>query len=216
MTESPEISPLRGGAAHPDLPPVNNGSKKDTGFFVHMLELRRRVTVSSVAVVLCSGGAYAFAKPIAHFFMAPLFVAYPDLAGLVYTNLTEAFFAYLKLSILVGIIAYFVVLPELLKFLMGFVRGNLAPMPKFGAYLTFVARIALGFGIAFEIPFLMVAAVKAGLVGKKHFHQKRVFFYLLIFGLSFLLTVGEPVSTVLVALPLCGLYELGALISRWA
>nr|MBF0223098.1 twin-arginine translocase subunit TatC [Desulfobulbaceae bacterium] len=222
-----------------------------------MVELRQRVTISFVAVVLCSSVAYGFAKPISHFFMDPLFLAYPELTTLVYTNLTEAFFSYLKLSILVGIIgsvpilayqtwmyvapglkkkekravlrvvamgtllfcagalfSFFVVLPELLKFLMSFIRDNLTPMPKFGAYLTFVARIALGFGLAFEIPFLMVAAVKFGLVPKRHFHQKRLFFYLIIFVLSFLLTAGEPVSTVLVAMPLCVLYEAGALIGR--
>jgi sec-independent protein translocase protein TatC len=222
-----------------------------------MQELRRRVTVSFAAVVFSSALAYAFAEPIARFFIAPLFLAFPDQAGLVYTNLTEALFAYLKLSILVGIIvsvpilayqawmyvapglkkqekkivlcvvglgavlfccgvvfAYFLVLPELLKFMMSFVRDNLTPMLKFGAYLTFVARLALGFGLAFEIPFLMAAALKVGLVPKQHFHKKRLFFYLVIVGLSFFLTAGDPVSAVLVALPLCLLYEIGALVGR--
>lgn len=245
------------GPGNSKKPKADSGAQETRGYFTHMVELRQRVTISFAAVVLCSGGAYAFAKPIAHFFMVPLFSAYPQLTTLVYTNLTEAFFSYLKLSILVGIIgsvpilayqtwmyvapglkkkekkivlrvvaigtvlfcggavfSFYVVLPELLKFLMGFIRDNLTPMPKFGAYLTFVARIALGFGLAFEIPFLMVAAVKFGLVPKQHFHQKRLFFYLLICVLSFLLTAGDPVATVLVVLPLCVLYEAGALIGR--
>lgn len=227
------------------------------GFFSHMRELRQRVMVAFASVVVASGVSYAFVQPISKFFIAPLFAAYPNLAGLVYTNLTEALFSYIKLAILVGIIAsvpvlayqtwmyvapglrkkekltvllvvgvgtglfcagavfsYFVVLPELLHFLMSFVRDNLTPMPKFGAYLTFVARIALGFGLAFEIPFLMVAAVKTGVVSKKHFHQKRLYFYLLICVLSFLLSAGEPVSSALIAVPLGILYELGALIGR--
>ena len=256
MTE-PSVTGNGAGPKNLASPPTRDQELTGSGFSSHLQELRRRVTVSFAAVVLSSAGAYAFAEPIAQFLIAPLFLAYPDLAGLVYTNLTEAFFAYLKLSILVGIIvsfpilayqtwmyvapglnnkekktasvvvaigtvlfcggvvfSYFIVLPEFLKFLMGFIRDNLTPTLKFGAYLTFVARIALGFGLAFEIPFLMVAAVKVGLVPKQHFHKKRLFFYLAIFVLSFLLTAGEPVSAVLVAMPLCVLYETGALIGR--
>jgi hypothetical protein len=103
---------VTGQSADPELasPPTNNRKPASNGFSTHMQELRRRVTISFAAVVICSGGAYAFAKPIAHYFMTPLFLAYPDLAGLVYTNLTEAFFAYLKLSILVGLIVSFPIL----------------------------------------------------------------------------------------------------------
>jgi len=223
----------------------------------HLQELRQRVLICLVAVAVSSGVVYAFAEPLGELLMLPLFHASPALKSLVYTNLTEALFSYIKLSILVGIglsfpvvvyqlwqfvapgllesekravrtvvllasglfvagvtFAYGLVLPRLLVFLMGFSRENLTPMPKFGEYLTFVARTGLAFGLAFEIPFLMVAAAKTGLVSKGHFRDQRPYFYLAIFVLALLLTAGDPFSATLLFFPLAGLYEVGTLIAR--
>jgi len=223
----------------------------------HLHELRQRLIVSLLAVVLGSSIAYAFAEPIAEFCMAPLFAACPELKTLIYTNLTEAFFSYMKLAIAVGVgaslpvvlyqawqfaapglhtkekavvrlvvflasglfaggvaFAYWLVVPRMLVFLMGFARENLTPMPKFGEYLTFIARTGIAFGLAFEIPFLMVAVAKLGLVDPGHFRKKRPYFYLSLLGLSFLLAAGDPVAALLLAVPLCALYEVGAQVVR--
>jgi len=224
----------------------------------HLKELRSRLIVSVLTVALFSAAAYVFIKPITQALVAPLFTAYPNLAHLVYTNLTEAFFSYVKLSLLAGIIAgfpmllyqswmfvapglrqgerrqvlivvlsatflfvggvffsYLVVMPEMLSFFMGFARSNLRPMPKFGAYLTFVARTALAFGLAFEVPFLMVAASKTGLVGKGYFRRHRLYYYLAILVVAFLLAAGDLFSAGLLAIPLGLLYEIGILASNF-
>jgi len=234
------------------------GSGARSGHLVnHLRELRNRLLVSLAALTLCSGVAYAFAESIADFFVRPLFDAAPGLAGLVYTNLTEAFFAYLKLSLAVGVAAsspvvvyqvwrfaepglyeaekraaltvvffatvlfaagaafsFFVVLPQALSFLMGFAGDNLRPMPKFGAYLTFVVRCAIAFGLSFEIPFLMTAAARFGLVSRERFEAKRLYSYLGILVTGFLLAAGDPVAAVLLAVPLCLLYEAGILSAK--
>ncbi|PIE56643.1 MAG: twin-arginine translocase subunit TatC [Desulfobulbus propionicus] len=110
--------------------------------------------------------------------------------------------------------AFFVVLPRVLVFFMSYAGETLHPMPKLGLYLTFIARLVLTFGIAFQIPFLMVAAQKAGLVQSGYFRKRRNAFYLVIILLAFFLTAGEPVATVLLSLPLFGLYEAGGLVTR--
>lgn len=223
----------------------------------HLRELRQRVVVSFAAIVISSVVAYVFAEEIAGFFMAPLFKAHPPLARLVYTNLTEAFITYIKLAVLVGLIAsfpvliyelwmyispglhrhekrlafkvvfwatllfaggvtfaFFVVMPKALVFLMSFAGENLEPLPKLDAYLTFVARAALAFGLSFEIPFLMVVAGKTGLVSRDHFIKQRLYFYSAIVVIAFLLTAGDFFSAGLLALPLFGLYEAGILVMR--
>ncbi|MFH1216315.1 MAG: twin-arginine translocase subunit TatC [Pseudomonadota bacterium] len=223
----------------------------------HLNELRRRVTVAFGAVALCSVVAYIFSRQITKLLVIPLFQASPGLPGLVYTNLTEAFVSYLKISVLVGIIAafpmvlyqawafvapalhrhekkkvlvvvfwatllflfgvgfaYVVIMPQALSFLMSFAGENLEALPKLDSYLTFVVRSSLAFGLAFEIPFLMVAAGKTGLTTRAHFVRQRKYFYLAIVVLAFLLAAGDLVSTIMLALPLFFLYELALLIMR--
>ncbi len=110
--------------------------------------------------------------------------------------------------------AYGVVLPQALHFLLSFAGPGLAPQLKLGAYLTFVARSSLAFGLAFELPFLMVMAVKAGLLDRTYFARHRKYSYIGILIIAFLLVAGDLVSTVLVAVPFCGLYEAGGLLGR--
>ncbi|MGB5883163.1 MAG: twin-arginine translocase subunit TatC, partial [Desulfobulbales bacterium] len=70
----------------------------------HLEELRQRLIVSFCSIFLFASLSYVFAEHLARFFMTPLFLASPTLIKLVYTNLTEAFITYLKLSLLLGII----------------------------------------------------------------------------------------------------------------
>ncbi|OGQ99829.1 MAG: twin arginine-targeting protein translocase TatC [Deltaproteobacteria bacterium RIFOXYD12_FULL_55_16] len=226
-------------------------------FAGHLRELRNRVLVSFLAILVATLAAYAFSEQLVRLLMVPLVQGHPELARLVYTNLTEAFVSYLKISLLAGIMvgfpvccfelwmfiapglhrnerrmaktvvfwatalfaggvvfAYLVVLPETLAFLLGFAGEQLEPLLRLDAYLTFVARTSLVFGLAFEVPFLMVMAVKAGIVARGYFARQRKYFYLAILALAFLLAAGEVLSAILLAVPLFGLYEAGILISR--
>ncbi|MCK5544130.1 MAG: twin-arginine translocase subunit TatC, partial [Desulfobulbaceae bacterium] len=79
-------------------------------FTDHLKELRHRVTVSFLSILIFSLTVYIFADRISAFFMMPLFKAYPALANLVYTNLSEAFVSYMKMSFLVGLILSFPVI----------------------------------------------------------------------------------------------------------
>ena len=76
-------------------------------FRPHHNELRKRIVRCFAAIALCSVGAYFFSEQIALFFIDPLFKASPLVYRMVYTNLPEAFLAYLKLALLVGIIVSF-------------------------------------------------------------------------------------------------------------
>ena len=232
-------------------------SSSASPFTNHLKELRNRVLISFLSILIFSLTSYVFADRISNFFMIPLFKAYPPLTNLIYTNLTEAFISYIKMSFLVGVIlsfpvlcyqawmyvspglhshergvalkvvasatilfaagsvfSFYVVLPEALVFLMGFAGEELEPMLKLDFYLAFVARMTLTFGLAFEIPFLMITAGKTGLIHKRHFIVQRKYFYIAIIILSFLLTAGDVFSSVLLALPLFGLYEAGILAMR--
>jgi sec-independent protein translocase protein TatC len=97
---------------------------------------------------------------------------------------------------------------------MGFSNPQLTPLPKLGGYLTFVARTSLAFGLAFEIPFLMVAAAKVGWVKRNYFSIKRKYAYLVMLLFSILLGAGDLMAAILLCLPLFALYESGIIIIR--
>ncbi len=227
-------------------------------FSPHLKELRKRLILSALSIIVGSLLAYVYAEPLADLLMVPLRQARPDLTQLIYTHLTEAFIAYIKLAILAGIIAsfpvwfsqlwlfvtpglkkkerrtfgwvlfwatslftggvvfcYFGIMPTALKYLLGLAGDDVQPLPRLGAYLTFSARACLAFGLAFEIPFLMMVAGKIGLVNKNYFNARRKYFYLAIVVLTFLLAAGDPFATVLLALPLFILYEAGIIIMKF-
>jgi sec-independent protein translocase protein TatC len=129
------------------------------------------------------------------------------------TLLTVVFWATL-LFIAGASFAFYIVLPHVLNFFMGFANPQLEPLPKLSGYLTFVARISLGFGLAFEIPFLMVAAAKIGWVSREYFSTKRKYYYPAILVLSVLLAAGDLMAAILLCLPLFALYESGIIIIR--
>lgn len=108
-----------------------------------------------------------------------------------------------------GCFAFFSVLPKMLVYFMSYAHDGLEPLPKFGKYLTFIARTILAFGLSFQIPFLMVMTGKAGLVQASYFRAKRLYFYGAIVVLSFMLTAGDFMATALLAVPLFLLYESG-------
>lgn len=112
-----------------------------------------------------------------------------------------------------GVFAFVAVLPKMLVYFMSYANEGLEPLPKLGMYLTFVARTVLTFGLSFQIPFLMVMAGKTDLVRASYFRRKRMYFYIAILVLSFLLTAGDFMATALLALPLFGLYEVGIFLS---
>lgn len=113
-----------------------------------------------------------------------------------------------------ALFAFFIVLPRALTFFMSYAGENLQPMLKLDLYLAFAARMVLALAVSFEIPFLMVMAAAAGLVQRGHFSHKRKFFYIIIVVLAFLLAAGDLTATVLLALPLFGLYEAGIIAVR--
>ncbi|MDD3815842.1 MAG: twin-arginine translocase subunit TatC [Desulfocapsaceae bacterium] len=221
-------------------------------FAPHHQELRKRLITAFLSIIVCTAIAYGFSEHIARLFLAPLFQASPLIHKLVYTNLPEAFLSYIKLSLLIGIVASFpiilyqvwmfiapglkssekkiatvvvfwatllfaagaafaflAVLPKMLHYFMSYASPNLEPLPKFGGYLTFVARTMLAFGLSFEIPFLMVMSGKAGFLKADYFRKKRISFYVAIVILAFLLTAGDFMATAMLAIPLFGLYEAG-------
>ena len=87
-------------------------------FTDHLEELRRRLIISVIAIAVGFIVSYFFSKQLFEILMKPLIVSLPPKSTLIFTSLPEAFFTYLKVSLLSGIfLASPVVLYEMWAFI---------------------------------------------------------------------------------------------------
>lgn len=73
-------------------------------FTTHLEELRRRLIVCFIAIGVCFAICYIFSKRLFEILMMPLISAMPPDGKLIYTGLPEAFFTYLKVALLAGVL----------------------------------------------------------------------------------------------------------------
>jgi sec-independent protein translocase protein TatC len=73
-------------------------------FTAHLSELRRRLIVSFIAVAVGTLGAYAFKERLFDLLARPLFAVMGPGEKLIFTGLAEAFFTYLKVAFVAGLL----------------------------------------------------------------------------------------------------------------
>ena len=91
----------------PDEEPLGAATDADPGkmsFLDHLDELRKRLIVTAIALLGWFLVCFALISPIFDFIMRPLQEILPDGGRLVYTEPTEAFFLYIKVAALAGLI----------------------------------------------------------------------------------------------------------------
>ena len=74
-------------------------------FLSHLEELRKRLVVCALGVGVGFGIAYIFSERLFQLLVAPLKAVMPEGDQLIFTNLPEMFFAYLKVAFIAGILA---------------------------------------------------------------------------------------------------------------
>ncbi len=110
--------------------------------------------------------------------------------------------------------AYFVVFPVGLPFLIGMNPPDVLGMYKVGEYYSFAVRMLLAFGVAFELPVVVVLLSLLGVVDPKTLASYRRYAMVGSFVFAAVLTPPDVVSQVSMALPLYLLFEGGVLVAR--
>ena len=95
------------------------------------------------------------------------------------------------------------------------VTQGVAVMTDIGKYLDFVLTLFLAFGVTFEVPVAVVILVRMGMVSVAKLKEIRPYFIVGAFVVGAIFTPPDIVSQVMLAVPLCLLYELGILVSQW-
>lgn len=146
------------------------------------------------------------------FYQLWLFVA----AGL-YPHERKYVYSYLPLSLTLflggAFFCFYVVIPYVLSFLLGFNEWlGLRPEIKISTWITFAMVVSLMFGISFQLPLVMLLLERISVVSVKLYREKRRYAILIISIVSMVLTPSDPVSMMMMMIPLCILYELGILL----
>jgi sec-independent protein translocase protein TatC len=104
---------------------------------------------------------------------------------------------------------YYEVLPFALQFLVGMGNDVLVPMISVTQYIHFVIFMALGFGVAFNLPVLIVLLVMLKLLRASSLNKYQRHAILLIFIAAAILTPSPDIaSQILLAVPLVALFEI--------
>jgi sec-independent protein translocase protein TatC len=109
--------------------------------------------------------------------------------------------------------AYFLVFPIVFGFLAKFAPAGVSYMPDIQAYLDFVLTTFVAFGLTFEVPIAVIVLVRAGIVSIAKLKDIRPYVVVGAFVIAAVFTPPDVISQMLLAVPLCVLYELGILLA---
>lgn len=113
-------------------------------------------------------------------------------------------------------IAYFVVLPFMLMFLKTFIPPDILPMITIGDFISTLLKFIILFGVIFQMPLVTYALAKIGILKHQWMSKYRKYAIVVIFVIGAILTPPDPVSQVIMAMPLILLYEVSILVARFA
>ena len=111
--------------------------------------------------------------------------------------------------------AYFLVFPTVFGFMAGIAPEGVAWMTDIDKYLSFVLSTFVAFGVTFEVPVVVIVLVHMGVVTIPKLKEWRPYVIVGAFVIGAIFTPPDVVSQIMLAVPLCLLYELGILLSRF-
>jgi sec-independent protein translocase protein TatC len=153
--------------------------------------------------------------PLLLYFLAEFVL--PALTAVEKQFLFPAIFVSFGLFLLGVLVCYFWLLPKTILFFFRDTQSlGWTPAWTVQQYYSFVTRFVIGFGLAFELPVVVLALVRFGLITYKFMARTRPYAIVLIFVLAAIIAPAPDLLTLIaMGLPMCLLYESCIWIS-WA
>lgn len=111
-----------------------------------------------------------------------------------------------------GAFAFYVVFPLVFGFLSTTAPDGVTIATDISLYLDFVIKMFFAFGIAFEVPIVVVIFILTGMVSAQKLSHARPYIIVAAFVIGMLLTPPDIVSQTMLAVPMWLLYEAGVLV----
>ncbi|NBV06514.1 MAG: twin-arginine translocase subunit TatC [Proteobacteria bacterium] len=135
-------------------------------------------------------------------------------------NLLIILFSSSFLFLFGALIAYYFILPIAIEFFSSFeIQGSAASLPiqleaRISEYLNLVSDLIFGFGVAFQLPILLLFLIRVGLLSINDLKKKRRYFIVAIFIIAAVLTPPDVLSQTSLAIPMIILFEIVILVGK--
>ncbi len=108
---------------------------------------------------------------------------------------------------------FYLVLPFMLQFLANALPPGVRLMPDMADAVSFITRMLLIFGVCFQVPLLCMLLVRLQILEITTLKIIRPYIIVTAFTVGMILTPPDVLSQVMLAIPLCLLYELGIILA---
>lgn len=109
----------------------------------------------------------------------------------------------------------FFVLDKMFGFIQQFTPKSVAATPDIASYVEAILSLYLAFGLAFQVPIVVVLLVKMNMVTVQQLKEFRGYFIVVAFIVAAVVTPPDVISQLALAVPMCLLYELGIWGAQW-
>ena len=110
---------------------------------------------------------------------------------------------------------YFMLAPWTIWFLYNF-GSNIAEMtPRISNYIGFITKLLLLTGLVFEMPIISTFLARIGILKPEWLSNKRPIAVLIAFIVAAVITPPDPITQILLAIPIIILYEMSIWLARF-
>ena len=173
------------------------------------------------ATLIATSVISPFMVPLKILLMAAFMIALPVVLYQVWAFVAPGLYSHEKRLVLPLVVSstllffigvafcYFFVFGQVFSFIQSFAPKSITAAPDIEAYLGFVLTMFLAFGLAFEVPIVVIVLARMGIVSVAKLREFRGYFIVLAFVIAAIVTPPDVVSQLALAIPMCLLYELG-------
>ena len=178
-------------------------------------------TLPKGATLIATSVISPFLVPLQIMFMAAFMIALPVVLWQVWAFVAPGLYSHEKKLVLPLVISstvlffigvafcYFFVFGQVFRFIQGFAPKSITAAPDIEAYLSFVLTMFLAFGLAFEVPIVVIVLARMGIFSIDKLKSFRGYFVVLAFIVAAIVTPPDVVSQLALDIPMCLLYEIG-------
>ena len=173
------------------------------------------------ATLIATSVISPFLVPLKILLMAAFLVALPVVLYQVWAFVAPGLYSHEKKLVLplvfsstllffIGVaFCYFFVFGQVFSFIQSFAPKSITAAPDIEAYLSFVLSMFIAFGLAFEVPIVVVVLARLGFVTIQKLKDFRPYFIVTAFIIAAIVTPPDVVSQLALAIPMVMLYEVG-------